>query len=225
MISILVSAYQAEDYLEDLIKSIDFEQAELLIVIDNCFKTRVEGKRLEKKYPQVRWFNSYVNNGPYININSLVDYAKYNFILPFGADDHFKEGALSVLNYELRDYLFDVVRFRYTNYKGNKYIKEMECVADGAFVIKKSLFNYLGGFMPWRCAADTELKLRALENKALEFRIEFSLFMRRLHDNALTQSKSTGVGSKHRTEAIEYIKANKGKRKPIIMETVKLIEL
>jgi len=220
MISILVSAYQAQDYLEGLINSVDFEKAELLICIDNCFDTFVEAQRLKKLYPLVGWFDSSVNNGPYININSLVSHAKYDYILPFGADDHFRKDSFMLLAHDLRATKCDVLRFRYTNYKGNSYIKEMECVADGAFVMRKALFNHLGGFMPWRCGADTELKLRALELGATEYRIESSLFMRRLHDKNLTLVN--GLKSKERQMAIKYIADNKSKRKPIIMEKVKL---
>ena len=219
MISVLVSAYQAQDYLEDLIKSIDYDKAELLICIDDCFDTFVEAKRLEKIYPHVRWFDSNTNNGPYININSLVNYAKYDYVLPFGADDHFKKGALDCIISAIED-KFDVIRFKYTNYKGNKYRKDMDCIADGAFCINKSYFVYLGGFMNWRCGADTELKLRAIELGAKEKRIDLSLFMRRLHDNNLTLT--SGLKSMDRIKALKYIAFNKGNRKTKQLETIKL---
>jgi glycosyltransferase involved in cell wall biosynthesis len=220
MISVLVSAFQAQDYLEDLIQSIDYDRAELLICIDNCFDTFTEAKRLEKLYPQVRFFDSNVNNGPYININSLVKHAKYDYILPFGADDYFKNNVFRLLEKCLNAYKWDVIRFPYTNFKENKYLKVMNCVADGAFVMSKSFFITIGGFQAWRCAADTELKLRALELGAKEDRLHQNIFMRRLHNNNL--SKVKGLKSKERREAIKYINDNKGKRKPIIITVVKL---
>jgi len=62
---------------------------------------------------------------------------------------------------------------------------------------RKNLITELGGYKPWRCAADTELMKRGKE-LITEKQINKSLFYRRMHNNSLTKSKEFGAKSEVR---------------------------
>ena len=70
--------------------------------------------------------------------------------------------------------------------------------------MKHWVFDYFGGFMPWRCAADTEFIKRV--GKFIKFKkLKKILFRRRIHDSNLTVQKKSRIKSVFREWHINYI--------------------
>ena len=66
--------------------------------------------------------------------------------------------------------------------------------ANGAIFIKRNVFDMLGGYMPWVCAADYELLLRAKSHVKIG-RVSNLVLYRRIHSNALTKKSNTKMNS------------------------------
>lgn len=80
-------------------------------------------------------------------------------------------------------------------------------VAHGVFLCKKSVFIKYCGFMPWKCAADTEfLKRTSTDIKPAIYPIV--LFYYRMHEASLTKDKKTDMQSNIRKECMVPKKRN-----------------
>ena len=70
--------------------------------------------------------------------------------------------------------------------------------------MKHWVFDYFGGFMPWRCAADSEFITRV--GKFIKVKkLNKILFKRRIHESNLTIQKKTKFKSVYRKLHINYI--------------------
>ena len=76
--------------------------------------------------------------------------------------------------------------------------------AEGQIFMKHWVFDYFGGFMPWRCGADTEFIIRVDQFINVE-KINIILFKRRIHDSNLIVQKKTKYNSKLRKLHSTYI--------------------
>ena len=166
------------------------------------------------------------NVGPYIIRNTLATKAKYDNLLFFDADDIMNNNMIStILSYynESRP-----IRFKYLNFiHGNNYLKGRphSTVAHGVFFISKKIFDGVGGFQPWMCGADTEFMKRCSNNGIIDINISNYIFYRRIHNQSLTQNKSTRYRSKIRDVAVKFIKTNKNWSIPINRKTTELIKI
>ena len=71
--------------------------------------------------------------------------------------------------------------------------------------MKHWVFDYFGGFLPWKIAADTELTTRI--EKFVKFKkLNKVLFKRRIHDINLNVQKKSKIKSVFRKWHINYIK-------------------
>jgi GT2 family glycosyltransferase len=78
----------------------------------------------------------------------------------------------------------------------------------GQFFISREVWSAVGGFFPWRCAADKELVLRARRLGYPELIIQDRVLVhRRAHARQLTKAPQTGFGSPLRNEYKALIKA------------------
>lgn len=200
MISIIIPAYKAENFIEKCLDSIAAQtffiknpDYEILIGIDACIISLHKVSSLNYKYNNLRIFYFNENIGPYIIKNTLVDYTKYNGILFFDVDDIMKKDMIEKLFVDFN--LQDIVRFDYVNFTDEITNQTPGRIADGIFLIHKEKFDEVGGFAPWRCAADTDFHDRALRNNLKSSVIYGELFYRRLHGNNLTQRPNTGFDS------------------------------
>ncbi len=67
------------------------------------------------------------------------------------------------------------------------------------FSIRKDIFDYMNGFEPWMCAADSDFMARLYGLKQYRFKFTNKInFYRRIHKNGLTSRPDTGMGSKLR---------------------------
>lgn len=229
-ISVIIPAYKAELYIEECVDSIVRQTSkaklEILIGIDNCPSTLTKLQQIKNKYKNLTIFYSDGSVGPYIMRNSLLDYAKYDNILFFDADDVMMPNLISeVLRY------YDArrpIRFKYLNFNhGSEYQtgKSHPKVAHGVFFIPKETFNRIGGFQPWMCGADTEFMKRGANNGIVDIDLNDYMFYRRVHGNSLTINAKTNHRSAVRETARTYIRTNRDWTIPIVKKTVELTKI
>ena len=201
MISVIVPAYQTAHYIEECISSIKGNvEFEILVGIDNCPETYERIK--DNKNIRTFFFNR--NVGPFVIKNTLVDEAKYDYILFFDSDDIMVKSTLdSIADHTDNDYIM----LRYIDFKG--YVTETNLrsrqMTNAVIAIKKSIFNSLNGFQPWRCGADTEFAYRLNYNGYAPKVTENIAYYHRLHNNNLTVKKETTHGSELRKGYANYI--------------------
>jgi len=221
-LSILISTFDNLEYISECFESIknnltDYTY-EVLIGIDNCEKTLQFVKNNE--FPDnFRFYYFEQNHGPYIVFNTLSNLSSSNQIMFFGSDDIMIETLIEKMILNLQKY--DCVRCSYVDFKdGDKISKtKTRSIEGGVFGIKYDTFNFLGGFRPWRCEADSEFITRLQKNN---FKLGSSQqldFYRRVHKKGLTSKKDTGYSSTLRKEyKQQYI--NEKKLPPLELKVV-----
>jgi len=211
-VSIIIPAYKTQDYIEECLNSIlsqvsrDSIDYEIFVGIDKCEETRdiVVGKFSHLHNLWIVDFNE--NVGPYVVKNTLSLYAKGDWLLFFDSDDVMLPNAMT--NIFLGNTNEESIRFKYTHLIDSGNVKEppMYSCSEGNFCVKKDSFYRSGGFLPWRCAADTEFRARFRRRYDLAEHItDKPIFKYRIRDKSLTTDKNTGFGSNIRQE---YIKVN-----------------
>jgi len=200
MISVIIPAYKSTKYISECIASIQGE-CEILIGVDHCQETY----DYLKDFPNIKLFYFTENVGPYVIKNTLVDVAEHEFILFFDSDDVLHEGILSVITKELQD--VDYLKLNYINFHHKKILNGHK-MNDAVIAIKKSVFNSLNGFQPWRCGADTEFGYRLEFNKCKTKKFTEFCYHRRIHNENLTVKKETTHGSPIRQSYVAIIHKN-----------------
>jgi len=213
-ISILVTAYQTQDFIEEALDSIedqtyfvDNDEYEILLGIDNCTETLEKVQSIREKYRNLRVFMMDARGGPYVTMNTLLDLVKYPHILRFDSDDVMKENMVErILN--LGD--FECVMFKCRNFSENKgfRIPSDESYSQGTCYFRTRIFDRFGGFQAWEIAADTEFLTRIADYVYIKPLHEI-LFLRRIHANNLTVREDTGHKSKLREKYRRYIEMSR----------------
>jgi glycosyltransferase involved in cell wall biosynthesis len=198
MVSIIIPAYKASKYIDECLASLSAADVEVLIGVDGCEETYNHIKHLDNVF----YFPK--NVGPYVIKNTLVDIAKNEYIIFFDADDVMITEAIENILDAL--YRSDYVKLNYMNFQDR--IKNGHIMNDAVVAIKKSVFNSLNGFYPWRCAADTEFEYRLKYNNLKEGKVDKLCYYRRLHGENLTMREETGHGSPIRSEYVNIINRN-----------------
>lgn len=205
MLSIIIPVYSAEKYIQECLNSIVSQnklneiEYEIILGIDHCEKSLDKIKEIRNNYGtnlKVIWTEK--NAGSYVTVNTLISIAKYDFILKFDADDIVKPNLFETVWKHRNDY--DIVRFAYNFYfsESNKDEEVKHCAA-GVYLINKKIYEKLGGYQPWKCAADNEFlnRCRRTNVKMLDLTNKH-LFYYRQHNNSLTRNEETKMGSRLR---------------------------
>lgn len=195
MISVIIPAYKATRYIDECLASI--QGAEILVGIDSCQETLDHLKDCN-----IKLFYFTENVGPFVIKNTLVDQASNEHILFFDSDDVLIEGVIERIDERLAE--IDYVKLNYINFY-NKPTTKGHMMSDAVIAIKRSVFNSLNGFQPWRCAADTELSNRLQHNNLKHSVLDGLAYHRRLHGENLTMKKETGHKSLIREKYVAYI--------------------
>lgn len=193
--SVLISAYQAEDFIEECLDSIFVQDHlhEVLIAVDGCRSTLKSIKAIEHKYDdRLKVFYSKKNLSPYPQINQLIKLSTGNYIIPFGADDVMRPDMISTLE-EMKGGA-DVLRFRCYNFgdvEDNRIGTTYH--PGGVKLYRRGVFNIFGGFPAPYLSADSDLQFRIDRfPKIIRVRIiQDVLFDRRIHENNLTRTIPT----------------------------------
>jgi glycosyltransferase involved in cell wall biosynthesis len=205
-VSIIIPAWKAAEFLQECLDSLSAQshfargaEFEILLGIDACKATRRRALKIAKNYPglKVFWFDP--NQGPYVLKNSLAALARHDRLLFFDADDTAAPDMLECLLQEETDRSAVYMQGQ----DSNGGVKQT-C---GVFLIQKALFLEIGGFMPWRCAADTEFIKRLERAKINKVTPKDRILMhRRVHENQITQKPDTGFGSVMRAGYMRLIR-------------------
>jgi len=220
-ISILVTAYKSQKYIEECLNSIEnqtyfknYDNYEILVGVDGCYDTLYELLRIRKKYRNLHIYMMKNNRGTYITTNTLLSIANFNKIIRFDSDDIMKPELIQRIIEE--SYGFDIVRFGYDNF-GN-YTNNVFHFPHGVALYKRSVFDLAGGYKDWLCAADTEL-LNRISGIVKIKELKERLFLRRQHNDSLTNRPDTKFGSELRESYRKLIiKTSNIKIEPVINE-------
>jgi glycosyltransferase involved in cell wall biosynthesis len=207
-ISIIISAYNAQDYIEECLDSIvkqtwynDNNKYEILLGIDNCDKTLNIINKIKHKYKNLKvwWFQK--NVGPYVVFNTLIQNSNYDVISVFGADDimsnNFLEDNLKMMN--------DKTYVKAMGVNFTKNIDEIKHIKKGTnycgiILFNKSDFLGVNGYANWMCGADTDINRRFSLIGLKTINCKVVTYYRRIHNNSLTNNKTYGKGSSYRKD-------------------------
>jgi len=219
--SIIVTAYNTDEFIEECLDSIENQthfkennNFEVLLGIDSCEKTLNKVLSIRHKYRNLKIFMMNKNVGTYITSNTLLKHVKFENVIRFDSDDIMRPIMVEEILIYIKEY--NVIRFQFINLAlvGNERKETIiNYHAKGAIFFKRSLMNNLGGYMPWRCAADAELLVRG-KSEISEKLIDERLFYRRLHKNNLIfkydgyseiRKKNESLVGKHESIKIDSI--------------------
>lgn len=199
MISVIIPAYKAAKYIHQCLDSI--QGAEILVGVDgNCQETLDSLHFYVRKNVKIYTFSDI--NGPFVIKNTLVDEASNDHILFFDSDDVLTEGVIERIDERLAENQY--VKLNYINFY-NKPTTTGHIMNDAVVAIKRSIFNSINGFQPWKCAADTELAYRLQHNNLKYSVLDGLAYHRRLHGENLTMKADTGHKSPIREKYVAYI--------------------
>ena len=141
------------------------------------------------------------NKGTYITTNTIMTISKYDHLIRFDSDDIMYSNLVEkVMTQNIK---YDMIRFKMKNFNiitNETSLRE----AYGQFMIKHWVFDYFGGFMPWKCSSDAEFKERVYKFINV-LKLEDVLFLRQIHLESLTQSNETNFFSQERKNKFIYI--------------------
>ena len=201
-ISIVVTAWNNTNYLEECLDSIvkqDFKgEYEVLLGIDCCEKTRDKFLTLrdKNKYKNFKAYYMTENKGTYVTTNTLISFSKYDIILRFDSDDVMMPEMLSSIYTTFSTYNADLVKFKFLNF--NEHRRWMGVPSAGVMAYTRELYYKVGGYKPWRCAADSDFLKRILAVGINVKTLNTPLFLRRSHSESLTNKIDTGFRSELR---------------------------
>ena len=217
--SVIVTAYRSAKYLPACLDSIYqalsvFDRDwEIVIGVDGCQETL----NAALTYPiaantSVYWFPD--NVGTYIVSNTLISLARYETIIRFDSDDIMLPEFARLI--ENAPEWPAIVCAPMRKFKEDKIPKRSQfhlckaSVAGGVVIITPGALKTLGGYRPWRCAADSDLTYRArCAGVGLVTRKTETTFLRRSHAESLTRLPETSATSELRKHYHELTKASK----------------
>lgn len=209
-ITICITAYKAKKYIKETLDSIlvqtwfkTHDNYEVLVGIDGCEETLDYLKTIQENYPHLKVLMMDTNRGTYITTNTLINEAKYNNIIRFDSDDIMLPNMVEKIMRCAEN--CDIIRYYLQDF-GADYKKY---VSDGSCFFKKSFMLKFGGYQPWKCSADTEMKKR-LRKFGHHKQINDVLFLRRTHNESLTRKPGEttifgGAVGDYRKKCLDYV--------------------
>jgi glycosyltransferase involved in cell wall biosynthesis len=217
MVTIIISAYDSAQWLEQCIDSVCSQRiprgwtAQIVLGVDACPRTLRVAEGLKHKSLIGAYFPNRV--GPYIVFNTLACSFKSNAYGRFDADDVMLDGYLqnqldlvdrtssSLLTQSLSTYVDErltPLASPVADALSSRQRLGRQSATGGQFLFTQKVWQRLGGFQPWQCAADTEFIRRARWADVTLKVVPRYLYLRRVHSNSLTRSRATGYKSKVR---------------------------
>jgi glycosyltransferase involved in cell wall biosynthesis len=203
-VSIILTAWNTQDYIEECLDSIAkqtfFKKGnhEILLGIDGCGKTLNKVKEIMSKYPDLKVFFFPKNVGTYIVSNTLASIAKYKYIQRFDTDDIMMPDMIKTMFEYAEEHDSDILLCKLTTFLSSPR-KEFNSPAtgQGQIFFKNEIFTEFGGFMPFKCGADTEF-IKRLEKFVKSSVVEKVLVKYRRHAMNLTTKSDTNMCSDYR---------------------------
>lgn len=208
-VSICLTGYKAQDFVEETLDSIakqtwfkTHDNWEIIVGVDGCQDTLNKVKSIMKKYKNLRVLMMASNCGTYVTTNTVMSQAKYDGLIRFDCDDIMLPDLVETIMKERG--VADFVNFQLTNF-GKRSGTNKAC---GQVYMKHSLFDDIGGYLPWTCSADSELETRVKGIAKVKY-IKKTLMRRRVYGGNLTSRKDTGYRSTLRSENMRYASTHK----------------
>lgn len=202
--SVLVPAYNAQDYIEQCLDSIqnqtyfkDNDDYEIILGVDACQKTLDKVNQIKGNYKNLRIYYLEENGGCYVTLNTILYKCMYDKTLTVGADDKLFPSAIEKINphMEENDVCYYYIQNAYPD--GRQEISAKHC--EGVAAIKFKVWEEtLGYYWKWRTSGDSDTEIRIQKAGIQTFIINKPLYWRRIHPNSLTQSSETGYNSDYR---------------------------
>jgi glycosyltransferase involved in cell wall biosynthesis len=204
-LSIITTAYQAQDFVEEYLDSVMKQSKwdsnyEVIIGIDGCEETLNKLLLIKDNYEKLnlRIYYFKQNMGTYPTSNALLLLAKHNNILRFDADDVMNEDMVETIMkniYNPKKIKYTMIQFQFLNwYPELNETRSVKMMSQGCIYYDKQIVLEHGGYMNWKCSADSELVERLKDVVKLK-KIKLPLFLRRKHIESLTMNDSTGMGT------------------------------
>lgn len=199
--SFIIAAYDCPTYIMDCVNSIVAQNkpvgwiVDFRIGVDGCVKTSQVLTRAGVKH-----YFSPRNVGAYIMRNSLIALLKSDAYAYFDADDvagpsYIKTSISAMQKTGI------VLTGKYQVTPEMKIIKTSGAEKGGAMTFTHQIWESVGGFYGYRCAADTDFMHRVeMAGHKVEL-FNQPLYYRRRHAKSLTKSPRTGIGSPYRKRA------------------------
>ena len=225
-ISVLVAAFKAQDWIADCLDAVfaqdlpDGWRLEVLVGIDGCDDTlqRIQSIRQPFRDMPLDIVHLRQNQGTYVTFNTLMLYATGDLICRFDADDVMRPDYLAAQIRTIEtgvDMTLTWSIYTDTALKPVPVYSKKNGLEDanghcrigweGQFVIRREVWERLGGFQAWRTSADTDFLNRV---KAAGFRqivLEQFLYFRRIHGNSLTSHPDSNFQSPMRLSVEQLI--------------------
>ena len=196
--AVIIAAYRAERWIEqcldawDAVAVPDGWELDIWIGVDGCQRTASLLHLIGVHY----WWSG-KNVGPYLIRNSLIARVNADAYVIFDADDMPHADYLTELLPMTADGSIAGAARRTIDETGD-VVEKIWGYMWGVSVIPTEAWDMVGGYRPWRVAADYDLILRA---KAMGVRVKEhtgALYTRRIHDSNLTRSSEYGMRSSYR---------------------------
>lgn len=209
-ISVLITAYNHEEYITDAINSIlksNFNDYEIIIVddhsSDNTYQLALD---FSKKYSHILVYRNDTNIGDYPNRNIAASYAtgrylKYldsdDLIYPFSLDIFYKslqENPSCALAFtsnkiQINNSSFPIIHKPMDSFRSHFLEGGLFYAGPGGMLIRKDVFDKIGGFGTKRHISDTDFLMQvALHHNILE--INPGLIWWRIHPNQESAKES-----------------------------------
>lgn len=200
-VSFIIAVYDCSGYIMDCVNSIVGQNkpsgwlVDFRIGVDGCIKTSAILTRNKIKH-----YFSPRNVGAYIMRNSLIALGKSDAYAYFDADD---VAGPSYISTSIRAMARTgiVLTGKYQADEKLKIIKTSGAEKGGAMTFTHEIWEAVGGFYGYRCAADTDFMKRVeMAGYSIEL-FNQPLYYRRRHAKSLTKAVKTGMGSPYRKKA------------------------
>lgn len=214
--TVIIPAHNATWCLKDCIQSIS-EQTQkphhVLIGVDACPTTMLAAVALKEAHDaedrrrkgvlniDVYWFPSHAY--PYRIRNTMAIMADAGNLHFFDADDLMYPRHIELMGKAITDERYMACQAEVEMEKGGK--REPWDRAHGIVSISRDAFLLVGGFEPWKCAADTEAQQR-WQLDLLKCKPKEPTMVVRKHADGLTSLPSTGYDSALRKQYKQEIK-------------------
>jgi len=206
-ISIIISAKNAKEFVKECLDSIEkqtYKNYEILLGVDNCEETWRELQLIRCIDENSNRLHTYFfseHYGLFVVRNTLATLAKYDYLTFFDIDDIMFGNFLDQIDTVAS--VSDIVKTSATT------IPHKNRVANKSIIgIHKDKFFELGGYRPWKCAADDDFLRRAIRADFQIANIVEPTMYRRMHSNNLSESKEMGVGTEYRKKLKESVNPN-----------------
>jgi len=212
--TVIIAAKNAAMWLPQCVSSVSQQmlprgwRLRILVGIDACPATLLASTKLKISNLSVRFFPEHV--GPYVIFNSLACSAPSDVFVRFDADDLMLDGYLAVQLGLMGSALSPVIVQTWSIYvdaqgrplqaplssgKTTSPDGRRSGGSDGQFLMTRAVWERMGGFRAWWCHADTEFMTRAAWCGIPRWVVPQYLYIRCVHLESLTRSKTTGYGS------------------------------